>query len=67
MLPRAADRFDEILVRLFTVCDRRFETAPNFERWMLIVFMAVSILAVAVRALSPEVNDIAVVAGMVGT
>ena len=65
--PCAADRLDEMLVRLFTVCDRRFETAPNFERWMLTVFMAVSILAVAVRALSPDVNDIAVVAGMAGT
>ena len=66
MLPCAADRFEERLVRLLTVWDRRFDTAPNFERWMLTVFMAVSILTVAVRALSHDVNDIAVVAGMAG-
>ena len=67
MLPCAADRFDEMLVRLFTVWDRRFDTAPNFDRWMFTVLIAVSILAVAFRALSPDVNDIAVVAGMAAT
>ena len=67
MPPCAADRFDEMLVRLLTVCDRRFDTAPNFERWMFTVFIALSILAVAVRALSPDVNDIAVVAGTART
>ena len=67
MPPCAADRLDEMLVRLLTVWDRRFDTAPNFERWMLTVLIALSILAVAFRALSPDVNDIAVVAGMAGT
>ena len=51
MLPCAADRFDEMLVRLFTVCDRRFDTAPNFERWMLTVFIALSIAVIAAIAL----------------
>ncbi len=50
MPPCAADRFDEMLVRLFTVCDRRFDTAPNFERWMLTVFIALSIAVIAAIA-----------------
>ena len=51
MLPCAADRFDEMLVRLFTVWDRRFETAPNFERWMLTVWIALSMALIAAIAL----------------
>ena len=51
MLPCAADRFDEMLVRLLTVCDRRFDTAPNFERWMFTVLIAVSSAAIAAIAL----------------
>ena len=51
MLPCAADRFDEMLVRLLTVCDRRFDTAPNFERWMFTVFIALSIAVIAAIAL----------------
>ena len=51
MLPCAADRFDEMLVRLFTVWDRRFETAPNFERWMLTVWIALSTAVIATIAL----------------
>ena len=51
MPPCAADRFDEMSVRLFTVWDRRFETAPNFERWMLTVFIALSSAEIAAMAL----------------
>ena len=51
MLPCAADKFDEMLVRLLTVCDRRFDTAPNFERWMFTVFIALSIAVIAAIAL----------------
>ena len=43
MPPRAADRFDEMLVRLLTVWLNRLDTAPNSERWMLTVFIASSI------------------------
>ena len=50
MPPCAADRFDEMLVRLFTVCDRRFDTAPNFERWMFTVFIALSMAVIAAIA-----------------
>ena len=52
MLPCAADRFDEMLVRLLPVCDRRFDTAPNFERWMLTVLIAVSTAVIAAIALA---------------
>ena len=52
MPPCAADRFDEMLVRLFTVWDRRFDTAPNFERWMLTVFIALSMAVIATVALA---------------
>ena len=51
MLPCAADRFDEMLVRLFTVWDRRFETAPSFERWMFTVLIALSMAVMAAIAL----------------
>ena len=51
MPPCAADRFDEMLVRLFTVCDKRFDTAPNFERWVFTVLMAVSMAVMAAIAL----------------
>ena len=51
MPPCAADRFDEMLVRLLTVWDRRFETAPNFERWMLTVWIALSMALIAAIAL----------------
>ena len=51
MPPCAADRFDEMLVRLLTVCDRRFDTAPNFERWMLTVWIALSTAVIAAIAL----------------
>ena len=33
------------------MCDRRFETAPNFERWMLTVLIALSIAVIAAIAL----------------
>ena len=52
MPPCAADRFDEMLVRLLTVCDRRFDTAPNFERWMFTVFIALSMAVIATVALA---------------
>ena len=39
------------MVRLLTVCDRRFDTAPNFERWMLTVFIALSSAEIAAMAL----------------
>ena len=64
MPPLAADRLAEIFVRLFTVWLKRLDTAPSLERWTFTVFMAVSILAVAVRALSPDASDMAVVAGV---
>ena len=51
MPPCAADRLEEMLVRLFTVWDRRFDTAPNFERWMLTVLIAVSTAVIAAIAL----------------
>ena len=51
MLPCAADRLDEMLDRLFTMWDRRFDTAPNFERWMFTVFIALSIAVIAAIAL----------------
>ena len=51
MPPCAADRFEEMLVRLLTVCDRRFDTAPNFERWMLTVWIALSMALIAAIAL----------------
>ena len=47
MPPCAADRLDEMLDRLFTVWDRRFDTAPNFERWMLTVLIALSMAVMA--------------------
>ena len=55
MPPLAADRLDEMLVRLLTVWFNRLETAPNLDRWMLTSLMAVSIKSMPVRALtSPE-------------
>ena len=51
MLPCAADRFEERLVRLLNVWDRRFDTAPNFERWMLTVWIALSMALIAAIAL----------------
>ena len=51
----AADRLDEMLVRLLTVWFNRLEIAPNLDRWMLTSLMAVSIKSMPVRALtSPE-------------
>ena len=57
MPPLAADKLDEILVRLFTVWLRRLETAPSDERWVFTVLMAVSILAMAVVALVALLMD----------
>ena len=51
MSPCAAYRFDEMPVRLFTVWDRRFEMAPNFERCMLTVWIALSTAVIAAIAL----------------
>ena len=50
MPPCAADRFDEMLVRLLTVWDRRFDTAPSSERWMLTVWIALSMALMAAIA-----------------
>ena len=50
MLPCAADRFEERLVRLLTVWDRRFDTAANFERWVLTVWIALSIAVIVAIA-----------------
>ena len=65
--PLAADRLAEMLVRLFTVWLKRLDTAPSSERWTFTVVMAVSILAVAARALPPDASDMAVVAGAATT
>ena len=39
------------MVRLLTVCERRFDTAPNFERWMFTVFIALSSAEIAAMGL----------------
>ena len=64
MPPCAADRFDEMFVRLLTVWLKRLKTAPSSERWTFTVAMAASILAVADLAVSPDASDTAVVAGV---
>ena len=48
---------DEILVRLFTVCDKRLEIAPSSDRWVFTVLMAVSIALMAVRAFEELLID----------
>ena len=70
MLPCAADRFDEMLVRLFTVWVKRLETAPSSERWMFTVFIALSsaeIAAIALEGLSRVKLDDKLVEGLAGT
>ena len=51
MTPLAVDRLAEMLVRLFTVCDRRLEIAPSSDRWMLTVWIALSMALIAAIAL----------------
>ena len=58
MLPCAADRFDEMLVRLFNVWDRRFEIAPSFERSVLTLASDVSVFPIAITAFSRDETSI---------
>ena len=52
MPPCAADRLDEMFVRLFTVWLRLLETAPSSERWMFTVIIALSMALIVTRASS---------------
>ena len=64
MPPCAADRLDEMFVRLLTVWLRRLETAPSSERWMFTVIMALSMALIVTRASSALATE---VTGAVGT
>ena len=64
MPPCAADRLDEMLVRLLTVWLSRLETAPSSERWMFTVIIALSMALIVTRASSAVATE---VTGAVGT
>ena len=56
--PCAADRLAEILVRLLTVWNRRFDTAPNFQHSVLTLSNDVSVFPIAITAFSRDETSI---------
>ena len=56
MPPLAADRFDEMLVKLFTVWLRRFDTAPSSERCVITDLMAASMYSIKSHDLAAVSN-----------